>query len=322
MPSKTEDLPDDLDTNINPYKVLGIEKSSTADQIKSAYRKLALKNHPDKVPGSEKESAKEEFQKLSFAYGILSDPRRRSRYDTTGRTNETLHLDDEDDFNWSDFFRHQFEDIVTSDAIARFKEEYQGSEEEKLDVIAAYVTYEGDMDAVFEEVMLSNPLEDEERFRKMIDEEIEEKRVEAYDAYVKETKSKRKKRITEAKKEAKEAMEMAKELGVEDKLFGKSNGANGKKGKKGEEDISGLQALIQQRQKSRQEDFFDNLAAKYGAKEKSGKKNKRMAEDDEPSEEAFQRTAQRMRKGKKAAESMEVEHKPEVEGRRSKRTKR
>jgi preprotein translocase subunit Sec63 len=46
MPSKTEDLQDDIPNNINPYKVLEIEKSATPDQIKTAYRKLALKHHP------------------------------------------------------------------------------------------------------------------------------------------------------------------------------------------------------------------------------------------------------------------------------------
>lgn len=225
-------------------------------------------------------------------------------------------MDDEDDFNWSDFFRSQFEDIVTSDAIAKFKAEYQGSEEEKLDVIAAYVNYEGDMDAIFEEVMLSNPLEDEERFRGMIDEEIAEKRVEGYDAYVKESKAKRKKRVQEAKKEAKEAMEMAKELGVEDRLFGKENG---KKSKKGEEDISGLSAIIQQRQKERAGDFLADLEAKYAPKKSAGKKGKRVA-DDEPSEEAFQKTAQRVKKAKKT-EKADADADQEVDGRR-KRVKR
>jgi DnaJ family protein C protein 9 len=46
MPSKVEDLQDDVPNNINPYKVLEIEKSATPDQIKTAYRKLALKHHP------------------------------------------------------------------------------------------------------------------------------------------------------------------------------------------------------------------------------------------------------------------------------------
>lgn len=274
-----------------------------------------LISNTDKVPEDDKEEAKEVFQKISFAYGVLSDPRRRSRYDTTGRTNDTLHLDDEDDFNWSDFFRAQFEDLVSSDKIAAFKAEYQGSEEEKLDVIASYVTNEGDMDAIFEEVMLSNPLEDEERFRKMIDDEIDEKRVEAYEAYVKETKTKRKRRIAEAKKEAKEAEQMAEELGVKDKLYAKG----AKKGKKGEEDISGLAAIIQQRQKERSNNFLADLEAKHQPK----KRGKREMED-EPPEEAFERTAKRMEKNKKnkKAASAKVEVEQETGERRSKRVKR
>ncbi|QDS75133.1 hypothetical protein FKW77_007663 [Venturia effusa] len=315
MPSKVEDLQDDVPNNINPYKVLEIEKNATPDQIKTAYRKLALKHHPDKVQEDDKEKAKELFQNISFAYGVLSDPRRRSRYDTTGRTNDTLHLDDEDDFNWSDFFRTQFEDLVSNDKIEAFKAEYQGSEEEKLDVIASYVTNEGDMDAIFEEVMLSNPLEDEERFRKMIDAEIEEKRVEAYEAYTKETKTKRKKRIAEAKKEAKEAEQMAEELGVKDKLY--ANGKGGaKKGKKGEEDISGLAAIIQQRQRGRSSHFLADLEAKYQPK----KRGKRAMEE-EPPEEAFEKTAKRMEKNKKAA-STAADGEQETGERRSKRVRR
>lgn len=279
--------------------------------------------YADKAAEDQKDEAKEQFQKLSFAYGILSDERRRSRYDTTGRTEETLHLDDDDDFNWSDYFRSQFAEVVSADAIERFKAEYQGSDEEKLDVIGSYVNNEGDMDALFEEVMLSNPIDDEDRFRRIIDEEIAAKRVEGYPAYIKESKAKRKKRVTEAKREAAEAMEMAEELGVKDKLFG-TEGSNGsakskKKGKKGEEDLSGLTALIQQRQKHRSDNFFADLEAKYAPKSKNGAeaKKKRSAKVvDEPPEDAFERN----RRKTKAAEAGSVDD--EGESRRVKRARR
>jgi DnaJ family protein C protein 9 len=277
---------------------------------------------PDKSSEDRKEEAKEQFQKLSFAYGILSDERRRSRYDTTGRTEESLHLDEEDDFNWSDFFRSQFAEVVSADTIETFKAEYQGSDEEKLDVIGSYVNNEGDIDALFEEVMLSNPIDDEERFRKIIDEEIDAKRVEAYAAYVKETKAKRKKRLNEAKKEAQEAIEMAEELGVKDRLFGANNGTSKKKSKQVEEDLTGLTALIQQRQKNRHDNFLADLEAKYAPKSKkgSGGKNKRGAGVmDEPPEEAFQRNK---KKAKAVDAEAGAEDEVKMEQPRGKRTRR
>ena len=64
------------------YKVLGLDKNATQEQIKSAYRKLAIKYHPDKNPGDK--NAEEMFKKISVAYDTLSDPKKRSDYDNRG----------------------------------------------------------------------------------------------------------------------------------------------------------------------------------------------------------------------------------------------
>ncbi len=61
------------------YKVLGVEKNASADEIKSAYRKLAMKYHPDRNPG--KKAAEEKFKEINEANEVLSDPQKRARYD-------------------------------------------------------------------------------------------------------------------------------------------------------------------------------------------------------------------------------------------------
>ena len=63
------------------YEVLGVQKSTTKDEIKSAYRKLALKYHPDRNKSPE---AEEKFKEISEAYAVLSDPEKRKRYDAYG----------------------------------------------------------------------------------------------------------------------------------------------------------------------------------------------------------------------------------------------
>jgi curved DNA-binding protein len=64
------------------YKILGIEKNAVSDDIKKAYRKLALKWHPDKNPNNK--AAEETFKKISEAYAVLSDPEKRKNYDMFG----------------------------------------------------------------------------------------------------------------------------------------------------------------------------------------------------------------------------------------------
>src|SRR5262245_39694752 len=64
------------------YEVLGVERTVTDDELKKAYRKLALKYHPDKNPGHRE--AEERFKELSEAYQVLCDGERRAAYDRFG----------------------------------------------------------------------------------------------------------------------------------------------------------------------------------------------------------------------------------------------
>jgi DnaJ family protein C protein 9 len=182
------------------------------------------------------------------------------------------------------------------------------------------------MGKIYATVMLSNPLEDEDRFRKIIDEAIASGDVEGYKAYVNETQASKDRRMKNAEREGAEAMAYAEELGVAEKLFGSK--AKGKAKPNGDD---ALMALIQKRQKDRGS-FLDDLEAKYAPKAKSkAKKGKKRAsseeEDDEedvdePSEEAFQAAAARLKNGKSKADNNGKAKVDTGDTRRSKRTKR
>ena len=64
------------------YEVLGVDKNASAGDIKKAYRKLAIQYHPDKNPGNKE--AEEKFKEAAEAYGVLSDPDKKARYDQFG----------------------------------------------------------------------------------------------------------------------------------------------------------------------------------------------------------------------------------------------
>ena len=64
------------------YEVLGVEKGASAEDIKKAYRKAAMKYHPDRNPGDK--TAEEKFKEIGEAYEVLSDDDKRARYDQFG----------------------------------------------------------------------------------------------------------------------------------------------------------------------------------------------------------------------------------------------
>ncbi len=90
------------------YKILGVERGASEDEIKKAYRQLAHKYHPDKTPGGE-----EKFKEINEAYQVLSNKEKRTQYDNFGRTFEGSYpfgFGDLGNWNWDINFSG-FEDI-------------------------------------------------------------------------------------------------------------------------------------------------------------------------------------------------------------------
>jgi len=86
------------------YKILGVERKASEEEIKRAYRKLALKFHPDHNPDDP--SAEDKFKELNEAYQVLSDAEKRSRYDQLGDSyfHYQQHGGAPNNFNWEDWF--------------------------------------------------------------------------------------------------------------------------------------------------------------------------------------------------------------------------
>ncbi|XP_059928514.1 dnaJ homolog subfamily C member 9 isoform X2 [Gadus macrocephalus] len=193
------------------YDLLGVDRTATDAEVRRSYYKVSLRVHPDRAPDDP--LATEKFQVLGKLYAVLCDAEQRAVYDETGVVDEesdTL----KKERCWEDYWRVLFPTITLKD-ILDFEKKYQGSAEEREDLLKLYVKHEGDMDLITSSAMCCT-VEDEPRLCAILREAIEAEEVPAFPAFTKESAKKTKARRKRADKERVEAEEMQKELGLGD----------------------------------------------------------------------------------------------------------
>jgi curved DNA-binding protein CbpA len=104
------------------YAILGVAQTATDDEVKHAYRRLALRHHPDRNPGDRK--AEERFKEISEAYAVLMDPRRRREYDALRRSRAEGSRAREPRWREEDLFRDLFTDPRTASIFDELSREW------------------------------------------------------------------------------------------------------------------------------------------------------------------------------------------------------
>lgn len=219
---------------------------------------MAKQLHPDKVPESQKEEARKNFQQVLAAYNVLKDPERRKIYDRTGNV-ETAEASNIEQFVQAyQYFRDKFPEISMKD-IETFEKKYRKSAEEKEDLKIFFLEKEGDVRHILHEIICSRN-SDIKRFLKFFDNNISNGESEF--TKFKSKYAQTRKKIIKLKDESKEAEEEKKK------------------------NFSSLQLAILNKQKERgksDEGFLSSLMSRYGGadlefenpgKKKGGKKKK------------------------------------------------
>lgn len=132
------------------YEILGVPRNATPEEIKKAYRKLALEFHPDRHPPEKKKWAEEKFKEISEAYEVLMDPEKRRLYDTYGHEGVSPTFR-EGGFTWEDFTHFDdLRDIFRGTGLESILEEFfnffgtSGTRTSRTTQRGQYVSYRGE----------------------------------------------------------------------------------------------------------------------------------------------------------------------------------
>lgn len=221
--------------DVDLFKVLGLDRDDnpSPEHIRKAYRRLALMYHPDKAAlhGNNAEKVALRFQQIGFAYTVLSDSKRRKRYERTGSTSDSV-WDSDEPVDWNEYFKSLWTGEVNAKSLSEFQSAYQGSEEERQDILQAYRDHRGSLEGIFSAVPCSNILDDEERFVEIVNAALHANELHETRAWTQLSSSTKGPKIRKtlrdkARSEASEAEAYAKELGVWDDLFGQRRRRSG-----------------------------------------------------------------------------------------------
>eukprot|EP00796_Vickermania_ingenoplastis_P010990 gene10990-7634_t len=266
------------------YGLLGLESvDCEATDISKAYRRLALKYHPDR---NQDPSAEEVFKKVTDAYAVLSDPQQRRVYDATGR------LPTGGDGEVSAAQRS----AEVADQLRHFFDAYRGSAEERDDFAQQFAATGGDFKRLVKERLLfDNGLEGEvERLYQLGSQLVAtaggggKKAKEMWAATT--APAQRKKLERYLRREREEAEEALHAMG----------GAAGGRGEGEDRDVGALQALMQQRQRQEWESMLADMESRYASKPNNNnkKKNKRQAQPSDREEDDGEGQERRRRRTK------------------------
>ncbi|CAJ1383408.1 unnamed protein product [Effrenium voratum] len=236
--------------DVELYELLGVGRAATSADIKKGYYKAALRWHPDKNQG--KSDATLKFQALGEVHRILSDPDLRAQYDSTGCFPKS-----QCKMDWRPYFAKLFKP-VTKQRLDDFTRQYVGSDEERQDVLGAYVDGNGDLGYIIDNVMLATE-EDAARFEELVRSGISAGEVQLLPGLALSAcgSAQAKKRQRKASREAKQASKI-------------------QKGMRKTRDAGDLAAAIQGRMQARSGDFLAQLEERYSGSSKP-KRMKRPA---------------------------------------------